>query len=92
MLLNCGCQVAMDSFKNLLVCFGGPEGLSASVEDCKELKISSTRTPTLFDAYLNAIPHGGSRSIRTEESIWIALSSLRPHINRGNSKPKLDFN
>lgn len=66
----------------MLIVFGGVAGLERAVDDCEQLEIPSSKTPFLFDAYLNACTGQGSRTIRTEEAVVITLAMLRPHIQR----------
>lgn len=65
-------------FHKLLVVFGGVHGLEASYGD-KEVR-------KLFDAYVNACPDQGSRTIRTEEALYVVLSALQPWIRQNGSK------
>uniref|UniRef100_A0A915PBD8 Uncharacterized protein n=1 Tax=Setaria digitata TaxID=48799 RepID=A0A915PBD8_9BILA len=62
----------------ILIVFGGLDGLEAAVEADKSIKYSTAEE--LFEHYLNVVPGQGSRIIRTEEAIPIALSVLRPTI------------
>ncbi|XP_048469725.1 putative methyltransferase C9orf114 homolog [Rhincodon typus] len=72
-------NVTLPTFKNLLVVFGGLQGLEASVDVDENL--SFTDPSVLFHHYLNTCPGQGSRTIRTEEAILITLSALRPKID-----------
>ncbi|KAL1877559.1 hypothetical protein VTK73DRAFT_8548 [Phialemonium thermophilum] len=68
-------------FRHLLVAFGGPRGLEYAAmndPDLGELNVAGGRTRELFDHWVNVLPHQGSRSIRTEEAVLIALTALRP--------------
>ena len=62
------------SFKHALVVFGGLQGLEAVVE--ADEAITTSEPSQLFDLYLNTCPDQGSRTIRTEEAIYISLASL----------------
>ena len=56
--------------KNVLICFGGVDGLEKAHEHDgteKELK-------DFFSSYININPHQGSRTIRTEEAVLATLS------------------
>ena len=75
-------DVKLRKFKNLLVVFGGVGGLEAALEADEGLDISDPKE--LFDSYINVCPEQGSRTIRTEEAILIAMSSLRHKINQAN--------
>jgi len=65
----------LKSFQHCLVVFGGLQGLEAAMENDETLKASK---PTeLFDAYLNTCMDQGSRTIRTEEALFISLAALQ---------------
>lgn len=87
-------KVSLPKFKNLLLVFGGVQGLEKSVEgDTKleKLGIRPERTNTheensrnvadLFDYYVNTCPHQGTRTIRTEEAILLSLAALQPFLH-----------
>jgi len=62
--------------KNLLVVFGGVQGL----EHARDADDSVRGRDDLFHRWLNVCPTQGSRTIRTEEAIGITLSALQPHL------------
>lgn len=67
-------------FKHLMVVFGGPRGLEyAAMNDAElsSMSISGSRTKELFDHWVNVLPNQGSRGIRTDEAMLIALAGLR---------------
>ncbi|KAF4592059.1 deoxyribose-phosphate aldolase [Ophiocordyceps camponoti-floridani] len=67
-------------FKHLLVVFGGPRGLEFAAMNDGELTgkgVQGPRTKELFDYWVNVLPNQGSRTIRTEEAVFIALTALR---------------
>ncbi|QSZ30304.1 hypothetical protein DSL72_004826 [Monilinia vaccinii-corymbosi] len=65
-------------FKHLLVIFGGVAGLEVAVKNDEELqKLGVTEAKDVFDRWINVCPGQGSRTIRTEEAIWIGLMALR---------------
>lgn len=67
-------------FNHLLIVFGGPRGLEYAAMNDGELGgmgISGGRTRELFDHWVNVLPNQGSRTIRTDEAVFIALTSLR---------------
>lgn len=67
-------------FRHLLVVFGGPRGLEYAAMNDQELdgiRIQGSRTKELFDYWVNVLPNQGSRTIRTEEALFIALTALR---------------
>ena len=68
-------------FKHLLVVFGGRRGLEYAAENDAELSrmgIRGARTRELFDHWVDVLPNQGSRTIRTDEALFIALTALRP--------------
>jgi predicted SPOUT superfamily RNA methylase MTH1 len=67
-------------FKHMLVVFGGVAGLEAAVKADQELQdkgIDSGNVGDLFDYWVNILPGQGSRTIRTEEAVWLGLMGLR---------------
>jgi predicted SPOUT superfamily RNA methylase MTH1 len=67
------------TFQHALVVFGGVAGLEAAAEADPELVgkgIGKENVSELFDFWVNACPGQGSRTIRTEEAVWVALSQL----------------
>lgn len=67
-------------FNHLLICFGGPRGLEYAAMNDAELGgmgISGGRTKELFDHWLNVLPNQGSRTIRTDEAVFISLMNFR---------------
>jgi predicted SPOUT superfamily RNA methylase MTH1 len=68
------------NFNHLLIVFGGPRGLEYAAmndPDLSGMNISGGRTRELFDHWVNVLPNQGSRTIRTEEAVLIALTGLR---------------
>ncbi|GFG37518.1 hypothetical protein Cfor_09579 [Coptotermes formosanus] len=62
-------------YNHAIIVFGGLEGLEAALDNDE---ILTADDPTLvFDHYLNTCPGQGSRTIRTEEAIFISLAGLR---------------
>ncbi|KAJ2893221.1 deoxyribose-phosphate aldolase 2 [Zalerion maritima] len=67
-------------FKHLIIVFGGPNGLEFAAGNDSELagmSIKGGKTKELFDHWVNVLPSQGSRTIRTEEALFIALTGLR---------------
>jgi predicted SPOUT superfamily RNA methylase MTH1 len=62
-------------FKHALIVFGGVRGLEEAVEN--DDAITTSDPSDLFKFYINICPNQGSRTIRTEEAVFIALSVLR---------------
>ncbi|RYP74046.1 hypothetical protein DL771_003235 [Monosporascus sp. 5C6A] len=68
------------NFNHLLIVFGGPRGLENAAENDPELNgmgIVKGRTKELFDHWINILPGQGSRTIRTDEALFIGLAGLR---------------
>ena len=66
------------NFKHLLVVFGGVAGLEVAVKNDAELqKLGVIDAKEMFDRWINVCPGQGSRTIRTEEAVWIGLMGLR---------------
>lgn len=66
------------NFKHLLIVFGGVAGLEVAVKADEELVgMGVTEPEGLFDYWVDLCPGQGSRTIRTEEAVWIGLMGLR---------------
>lgn len=69
---------SIPSFTHMLVCFGGVAGLEVAVKADEELAGMGISEPKdLFDYWVNLCPGQGSRTIRTEEAVWLGLMGLR---------------
>lgn len=65
-------------FSHMLIVFGGVAGLEVAVQADGELqKMGVTAPKELFDYWVNLCPGQGSRTVRTEEAIWVGLTALR---------------
>ncbi|GMN46628.1 hypothetical protein TIFTF001_015804 [Ficus carica] len=73
-------DLVIPTFKHLLIAFGGLAGLEESIEEDTNLKVKDAWE--LFGSYLNTCPHQGSRTIRTEEAIFISLQYFQEPISR----------
>ncbi|KAI9046809.1 hypothetical protein LZ554_008890 [Drepanopeziza brunnea f. sp. 'monogermtubi'] len=75
----------LGKFKHLLIVLGGVAGLEVAVKNDKELqKLGVVKAEDVFDRWVNVCPNQGSRTIRTEEAVWIGLMGLRRFVV-GNS-------
>lgn len=64
--------------QHLLVVFGGVAGLERALQADEELKKAGVkRVEDVFDFWVDVMLGQGSRTIRTEEALWIALSRLK---------------
>ncbi|KAG0650204.1 methyltransferase [Hyphodiscus hymeniophilus] len=71
-------QQKVEGFNHLLVVFGGVAGLEVAVKNDAELqKLGVLEAKDVFDRWVNVCPGQGSRTIRTEEAVWIGLKGLR---------------
>ncbi|KAA8548605.1 hypothetical protein F0562_000289 [Nyssa sinensis] len=77
-------ELTLPSFRHLLIAFGGLAGLEESIEEDSKLK--GNNACEVFDSYLNTCPHQGSRTIRTEEAIFISLQYFQEPINLAMQK------
>ncbi|KAG6766093.1 hypothetical protein POTOM_030159 [Populus tomentosa] len=80
-------ELSLPAFRHLLIAFGGLAGLEESIEEDSNLKGKNVRE--VFDSYLNTCPHQGSRTIRTEEAIFISLQYFQEPINRALHRVQL---
>lgn len=69
-------------FNHLLILLGGVAGLEVAVKNDLALqKLGVTQAKDMFDRWVNVCPNQGSRTIRTEEAVWISLMGLRRLVN-----------
>lgn len=62
------------TWKHLLLVFGGPPGLEKAVaNDAILAEKGVTNAAEVFDAWINLVQGQGSRTIRTEEALWLGL-------------------
>ncbi len=71
-------KMRQNSYKHLLVVFGGVEGLECALDNDESLMEDDVSV--LFDHYVNTCQNQGTRTIRTEEAILISLTCLEPII------------
>lgn len=70
--------VEVPQWRRLLIAFGGVAGLEQALLNDKELQSRGVRDASeLFDAWVNLFEGQGSRTIRTEEAVWLGLMGLR---------------
>jgi len=75
-------------FKHLLIVFGGVSGLEVAVKnDPKLQKLQVKEAKDVFDWWVNVCPGQGSRTIRTEEAVWIGLMGLRRLVTKNSDFP-----
>lgn len=71
----------LPKFKHLLLVFGGLAGLEYAVDNDSQLEIEGKDAEEVFDRWINVSPEQGSRTIRTEEAVYITLAQMRSCIN-----------
>lgn len=72
---------------HLLVVFGGIAGLEAALAVDTELRSAGVEEASdVFDRWVNLVPGQGSRTIRTEEAVWVGLTALRPLVEARNNR------
>ncbi|KAK5938703.1 hypothetical protein PMZ80_008895 [Knufia obscura] len=67
-------------WKHLVLVFGGVKGLEEAARNDEELVrmgIGKGNVRELFDYWVNLLPGQGSRTIRTEEALWMGLMATR---------------
>ena len=65
-------------YNHMLLVFGGVAGLEVAAKADKDLEGMGVAKPEeLFDYWINLHPGQGSRTIRTEEAVWLGLMGLR---------------
>lgn len=67
-------------FKHLLIVLGGPKGIefaASNDEQLQQMGVAGGKIKQLFDHWINVLPGQGSRTIRTDEAAYIALTGLR---------------
>ena len=71
-------ESSVPQFEHMLIVFGGVAGLEAAVKADEELVGMGVREPEkLFEWWVNLCPDQGSRTIRSEEAVWLGLMGLR---------------
>ncbi|OAQ85128.1 deoxyribose-phosphate aldolase [Purpureocillium lilacinum] len=68
------------NFNHMLIAFGGPRGLEFAAMNDEQLNgigIQGPKTRELFDHWIDVLPNQGSRTIKTEEALFIGLTALR---------------
>ena len=67
-------------YRHMLIIFGGVAGLETAAKNDPDLVdrgITGGNVGELFDYWINLVPDQGSRTIRTEEAVWLGLMGLR---------------
>lgn len=83
-----GAAAAVPKWKHALVCFGGPGGLEVAVRNDPVLGDKVREPSDVFDAWVDLFDGQGqgSRTVRTEEAVWIGLMGLKGFLWDGGSR------
>jgi len=74
-----GIEQVKHDWKHMIIVFGGVAGLETALKaDQLLLNKGIKEVKELFDHWVNLVPDQGSRTIRTEEAVWLGLMGLRP--------------
>lgn len=69
---------SIPQFNHMLMVFGGVAGLEAAAKADEDLQKMGVKEPEkLFDYWVNLVEGQGSRTIRTEEAVWLGLMGVR---------------
>lgn len=71
-------EYEMEKFEHLLIVFGGVGGLETALQ--ADTNLDAEDPKDLFDKYINTCPQQGSRTIRTEEAVFVSMQAFRPKI------------
>lgn len=76
-------------FNHILIVFGGLQGLEEALANDEKLTVDDPEM--LFDQYVNVLPKQGSRTIRTEEALLIALAALQEKLQPQYAEVETDL-
>lgn len=71
---------ARQDWQHMILVFGGVKGLEDAAkndEDLTRMGLGKNTIKELFDYWVNLLPGQGSRTIRTEEALWMGLMATR---------------
>lgn len=75
------------TWNHLIVVFGGVAGLEAALSADRELQAAGvSKAEEVFDCWINLVPGQGSRTIRTEEAVWVGMTGVRQLVELRNKK------
>jgi methyltransferase len=77
---------SLPRFSHLLIVLGGQCGIEAAADNDSALPLEGRNVSELFDWWINCVPGQGSRTIRTEEAIWIVLAQVFGEIQQKGIK------
>lgn len=71
-------QPVPTQWRHMMIVFGGVAGLEVALKADKDLTSKGvTEAKDVFDYWVNLVPQQGSRTIRTEEAVWLGLMGLQ---------------
>ena len=73
-------EAKLPKYEHMLIVLGGVAGLEVAARNDPNLAdkgITEDNVSELFDHWVNILPGQGSRTIRTEEAVWLGLMGLR---------------
>lgn len=72
-----------ERWNHIIIVFGGVAGLEVALAADEELTSKGvTEAKDVFDYWINLVPGQGSRTIRTEEAVWLGLMGLREIVDK----------
>jgi len=69
---------SIPTFQHAIIMFGGVAGIEECVDADESMTLPGKDSMKLFDVWVNTCPFQGSRTIRTEEAVFISLARFRP--------------
>ncbi|KAL7551681.1 hypothetical protein ACHAWF_014872 [Thalassiosira exigua] len=81
-----------EPFNHLLIVFGGVAGIEESVDADESMTLSGEDSKKMFDVWVNICPYQGSRTIRSEEAVFITLARLSPFITKNGTASQSQSN
>ncbi|KAL7735981.1 hypothetical protein ACLKA6_002409 [Drosophila palustris] len=76
-------------YNHMIIVFGGLQGLEEALANDEKLTVDEPEM--LFDHYVNVLPKQGSRTIRTEEALLIALAALQEKLQPQHADVESDL-
>ncbi|XP_017865294.1 PREDICTED: putative methyltransferase C9orf114 [Drosophila arizonae] len=76
-------------YNHALIVFGGLQGLEEALANDEKLTVDDPQL--LFDHYINVLPKQGSRTIRTEEALLIAMAALQEKLQPQQADVECDL-
>lgn len=76
-------------YNHMIIVFGGLQGLEEALANDEKLTVDEPEM--LFDHYVNVLPKQGSRTLRTEEALLIALAALQEKLQPQHADVESDL-